>query len=148
MRTLDDVLAAVRADRETFVAATRERLGGSRVTALGVYLHTYAHGLCVVCEQSTRLDAPASSSDRAEIGHLIPASHFGVSGARSGFVPGNVGNFCRACNRAAGDYTFGATDVRADLVPITWPTLRKIVATHDDHAESARTARARRGLPF
>ena len=148
MRTLAEVLDAIRADSETFLSATRERLGGSRVTALGTYLHAYAHGVCVVCVQPTSLGAAANASDRAEIGHLIPASFFGVSGMRAGFIPGNVANMCRACNRAAADYVFSANDVIAEYVPIEWPTLRKVTATHDDHAERARLARSARGLPF
>ena len=148
MRTLTEALTAIKADRETFLSATRERLGGSRVTALGEYLHTYAHGACVVCEQGTSLNVAANASHRAEIGHLIPASFFGISGMRAGFIPGNVANMCRACNRAAADYVFSANDVIAEYVPIEWPTLRKVTATHDDHAEAARLARSARGLPF
>ena len=148
VHTLADVLVAIRADRSAFLAATRERLGGSRATALGVYLWEYAHGVCVVCGEGTRQDAAANVSDRAEIGHLIPASFFGISGARAGFIPGNVANMCRACNRCAGDYVFSADDVIAEYVPIVWPILRKATAAHDDHAERARLARAARGLPF
>lgn len=148
MRTLVDVLAAIKADRAAFLAATRKRLGGSRATALGVFLWEYAGGACIVCGNATVIDAAATASNRAEIGHLIPASYFDVSGIRAGYIPGNVGNMCRACNRCAGDYVFSADDVIAEYVPIVWPILRKATATHDDHAERARLARVARGLPF
>jgi len=149
MRTLADVLTAVMSDRETFGRSTRSRLGGSRATALGAFLWEYANGNCAVCGNATRIDALANASDRAEIGHLIPASFFGIdSGMRAGFIPGNVANMCRACNRCAADYVFSANDVIAEYVPIEWPILRKVTAMHDDHAERARVARAARGLPF
>jgi hypothetical protein len=148
MPTLASVLDAIRSDRETFSAATRDRIGGSRINALASFLWEYAGGKCIVCANETMRDVPASASNRAEIGHLIPASFFGISGNRAGYIPGNVGNMCRACNRAAGDYVFSANDVMAELVPTEWPLLRKISANDDDHARRASLARASRGLPF
>lgn len=148
MTTLADVLAAIRADRATFVSATRDRIGGSRVNALASYLWQYAGGKCIVCANETMQDVSANSSNRAEIGHLIPASFFGISGNRAGYIPGNVGNMCRACNRAAKDYVFSENDVISEWVPTEWPILIKAKADHDDHAERARLARLARGLPF
>lgn len=148
MRDLAAVLEAIRNDAETFSAATRDRIGGSRINALASYLWQYAGGKCIVCANETMQDVSANSSNRAEIGHLIPASFFGISGNRAGYIPGNVGNMCRACNRAAADYVFSSDDVISEWVPTEWPLLKKAKADHDDHAERARLARVARGLPF
>lgn len=148
MRTLDEILSALRESPDVLLSATRDRIGGSRLAALRDYLHNYAAGACVVCGLPTVLDAPSNASNRAEVGHLVPASDTSISSARCGFVPGNVANFCHACNVAAADYTFTASDVRADLVPLAWPTLRKVRAHDGHHAQLAAMARQARGLPF
>jgi len=150
MLTLSDVLAflASPAGEAQRAYATRDRIGGSRINALRIFLHTYAGGACVVCGLPTLLDCARSASNYAEVGHLLPASGNNASAAREGFTPGNVANFCHACNAAAGDYAFSASDVDATRVPLEWPTLRKVNASDDGHAQAARAARAARGLPF
>jgi hypothetical protein len=142
------VLAALEADPSVLLAATRDRIGGSRIAALREYLHAYSNGRCVVCLLPTRLDANANDSDRAEIGHLINASSIAISASRCGFVPGNVATMCHACNSNAGDYTFRECDIKADLVPLTWPILKKQSARIDEHSMRAREIREANGLPF
>lgn len=137
-------------DPETLQRCTRDRMGGSMAKAMREYLHTFAGGLCVVCELPTDLNAARSAGNYAEIGHLIAASTYGLSSARGGFVPGNLANMCHSCNAAAGaaDYSFKASDVRADLVPVFWPVLAQSRKTTDSHVANAAARRAARGLPF
>lgn len=148
MRTLDEILTALRGERDLMIRATADSLGGSVRKALRIYLWEYASGRCAVCGLSTILNGSKSDSNNAEMGHLIPAAFFGISGMRCGFVPGNVAIMCHSCNSMAGDYVFTANDVIAECVPLEWPTLRKIRAGNDDHARMARQAREARGLPF
>jgi len=140
--TLTDRLASVRADSAQFNRATKDNIGGTRGAALRAFLHAYAGGKCAVCESDTTMEQGKRNS--AQIGHIIPATAFGV--ARAGFVPGNVVNLCRACNDSIGD-----TDMSMHLdkwtvayVPLTWslkPVKSGRVGEHDDKARAARLAR-------
>jgi hypothetical protein len=131
------------ADPASLIRATRDRIGGSRLAALRVFLHTYSGGACVSCGQATRLDAPSSAPDRAEVGHLIAASVYAPSNVRCGFAPGNLATQCHTCNADANkvSHTFTASEVRAELVPLTWPTLTGRKAEGGDYADRARAMR-------
>lgn len=133
---------------EQLESRTRDKLGGACVKNLRFFLWEYAHGMCVVCELETVLDPGKENS--AEVGHLIPASHYAHSKVRAGYAPGNVANMCKDCNRRAGDFPFHLwlNAIRSDLIPCEWPSLYKKWNPGDDHTKNARLARMAKGLPF
>lgn len=139
---------AERAD--DLVRATRDRVGGSTIKNLRAYLHTYSGGLCVVCEQETIL--AQGEDDSAEIGHIIPASTYGSSSARAGYLPGNVAVMCKCCNSSAKDFPFHLhlESIRADLIPTEWPTDigQKKYIPRSEHSRNAWEIRKAKGFPF
>lgn len=135
---------------DDLIRATRDRLGGSTLKNLRAFLHTYANGLCVVCEQETIL---AQGEDRsAEIAHIIPASTYCASATRSGYLPGNVAIMCKSCNSAAADFPFHLhlEMIRDDLIPTEWPKDigQKKYIPRSDHSRIAWETRKSKGFPF
>jgi hypothetical protein len=149
--TLAPLLAAYASDRaDELIRATRDRRGGSTLKNLRAYLHAYAQGLCVVCEQPTILAQGEDNS--AEIGHLIPASIYSASAERAGYLPGNLAVMCKCCNSSAKDFPFHLhlDKIRADLVPTEWPIDigQKKYIPRSEHSQNAWNERRRKGLPF
>lgn len=150
------IQAALIADPTRARYATRNRLGGSMVAALGRWLHTLSEGTCGLCGQPTDLGALPTASNRAEVCHLLPASAYGDARERCGYVPGNVFSGCRACNEATADSVISPAMLTDESVcPTAWPSPGELKASYpapskgtDAYAAEARARRAARGLPF
>lgn len=135
--------------RKVLATKTRDRLGGSVVKTLKLFLYEFSGGICIVCEQPTVIEPGKENS--AEVGHIIPASLYSDSDDRSGYAPGNVAIMCKSCNRNAKDFPFHLwlDKLRWDLIPTEWPPMyRKAWAAPETHAESAFRIRKEKGFPF
>lgn len=125
------------------------RPSGNIRSALRVYLHTFANGLCVICGEMTDLNASSKSPNAANIGHIKGAEIGGK------YIGGNVANQCRDCNQAAqsngiADLTpFIPFFVYAEGIPASIPGSSALIASKVIIVDDARAiARKNAGLPF
>lgn len=119
--------------------------GGTCAAALRVFLHTYAGGLCVVCEVATDLDAPRTDPCQAQAGHIVSAGK-----GRNGYVPGNLVNLCNSCNQAQGnkDLRPYLPLMRLDLIPLAFPTGWRNAVSVARIPEARRNERIAKGFDF
>lgn len=126
------------------IAATRDRIGGSRLAALRVWLHE-TDARCVSCGFATRLDVAGSHPLHAELGHMVAASTYAASNARVGWLPGNIALMCHTCNADANTQGVSFTLdmlIPGAHVPTEWPTLRSRRMADTDAADASRAARS------
>jgi len=86
-------------------AATKDRLGGSRVSGIVRAWHAL-DPRCVTCLTVTTYDG--APGDRPTFGHLTPASVItpgATGGKRGGYTPDNGALMCADCQHAVGDTT-------------------------------------------
>ena len=141
---LVNTLRAMARDANGYAAVGADP-GGSPRAMLGQFLWEYANGKCVVCGEATRRGASPREWDRAEAGHIVPAGP-----KRSGYVPGNLANMCRACNSAIGDRDlteYVGRFVYPDGIPTVWPRISKGAIDYDTQSKRF-DIRKGQGLPF
>lgn len=129
-------MTALGIDVAAYTAATRDRVGGSRLSMIRAWFHE-TDPRCVSCGYDTRLDVPKGHARYAVLGHLVPASAYGLANARCGYIPGNIALMCYTCNDDAGDMTFTHDLLIADaFVPTQWPLGKQRKLVSDDVRQS------------
>lgn len=127
------------ADLDRLAYATKDRLGGSRVSAIVRAWHAI-DARCVLCSTVTTFDG--AKGDAPVFGHVMPASVItpGASGGkRGGYTADNGVLMCADCNFAIGDTVANVWAFRPDYFG-TFPRATRVARVETDNGKGAARA--------